>query len=728
MTLTLALNSAISGLSTAQAGLDVISHNIANVNTEGFTRKVFEPESRVLAGMGVGVQLGDVRNSVDQNLLKDVREERSTFGRLDVKRAFLKRVQDMFGTTTSNSTISHRVNNLQNDWEALATEPEKATTHGSAVQAGITVADQLARMSKTVQGLRLDADREIERAVQEMNGLLSSISNINDQIALNAATGRQTEDLEDKRDVALNRLADMGDIQYFMNSNGAVTVFTSDGTTLVDSSPVAVSHVALSLVNASHTYAGGDFNGIFVGMRDMTSAFRSGKLKSLVETRDRILPDMQAQLDELSRNLLEEVNLVSNRGTSFPSMVSDVTGTRRFLDSSVQTLTFSGAQTNVVIYDGNGNERFSSRILDPAGINFTNGTSVDSLATQLQSWLQGLDPQLANATAAVNSDGRLQIRMGTETFGIAFRDETTAVKGSEPLDATVAIDLDGDGNNDQTHVGFSNFFGLNDYFVTDPNLSQWDSKVKPANFTLGITASRDLQFTDDSNPTGITLGFITVDPSDTLEEIRDKINQNTALQGRIEAEVIPDGAGKRLRIQHILGEQMVVTQTGGTGTDAIDALGLNFSHGGFATKLRVNQSLIEDPSLVSRGRVQFDQSTGRYLLSPGDNQIAQEMAAMLSGQVSFNAAGSLSAGNVTFAEYSASIISHSSTLASAVERDHQFQSDLTGALELKHAGVSGVNLDQEMSNLLTFQQTYAASAKVISATSQLFDILNNLID
>ena len=253
MTLTLALNSAISGLSTAQAGLDVISHNIANVNTEGFTRKVFEPESRVLAGMGVGVQLGDVRNSVDQNLLKDVREERSTFGRLDVKRAFLKRVQDMFGTTTSNSTISHRVNNLQNDWEALATEPEKATTHGSAVQAGITVADQLARMSKTVQGLRLDADREIERAVQEMNGLLSSISNINDQIALNAATGRQTEDLEDKRDVALNRLADMGDIQYFMNSNGAVTVFTSDGTTLVDSSPVAVSHVALSLVNASHT-------------------------------------------------------------------------------------------------------------------------------------------------------------------------------------------------------------------------------------------------------------------------------------------------------------------------------------------------------------------------------------------------------------------------------------------------------------------------------------------
>ncbi|MBM3515523.1 MAG: flagellar hook-associated protein FlgK, partial [Alphaproteobacteria bacterium] len=313
-------------------------------------------------------------------------------------------------------------------------------------------------------------------------------------------------------------------------------------------------------------------------------------------------------------------------------------------------------------------------------------------------------------------------------FGIAFRDETTAVKGSDPSDTTVAIDLDGDGSNDQTVKGFSNFFGLNDYFTTAPSLSQWDSKVKTAGFSVGITAGRTIQFSDASNRAGIVGGTITINPNDTLEQIRDAINQKTSLQGRIEAEVVPDGSGKRLRIQHILGEHMVITQTGATGTDALDSLGLDFSSSGSATKLKVNQTLIDDPARVARGRVQFDQVTGRYRLSPGDNAVAQEMTELLSGQISFNAAGSLSAGSVTFTEYSASIISHSSTLASAVERDHQFQSDLKGALELKHAGLSGVNLDQEMSSLLTFQQTYAASAKVISATAQLFDILNNLID
>ena len=60
MTLGLSLSTAVSGLSTAQAGLNVISSNIANVNTEGYTRKIFEPSSRILGGTGAGVELGRV--------------------------------------------------------------------------------------------------------------------------------------------------------------------------------------------------------------------------------------------------------------------------------------------------------------------------------------------------------------------------------------------------------------------------------------------------------------------------------------------------------------------------------------------------------------------------------------------------------------------------------------------------------------------------------------------
>ncbi|MEQ9446680.1 MAG: flagellar hook-associated protein FlgK, partial [Rhodospirillaceae bacterium] len=93
---------------------------------------------------------------------------------------------------------------------------------------GISVASQLQRMSDTVQGLRLDADREIERNVLEMNNLMQTISSLNDQISLGSATDRQTEDYEDKRDVALSKLSEIIDIQYFFTQTGAVTVFTKD--------------------------------------------------------------------------------------------------------------------------------------------------------------------------------------------------------------------------------------------------------------------------------------------------------------------------------------------------------------------------------------------------------------------------------------------------------------------------------------------------------------------
>src|ERR1700741_2292156 len=103
MSLNLALTSAISGLSTAQAGLDVISNNIANVNTEGYTRKVFQPESIVLAGYGAGVQLGEIINNVDQNLLKDMRQQHSAVGLLQTSNSYFQRIQDTFGTTAGNS-------------------------------------------------------------------------------------------------------------------------------------------------------------------------------------------------------------------------------------------------------------------------------------------------------------------------------------------------------------------------------------------------------------------------------------------------------------------------------------------------------------------------------------------------------------------------------------------------------------------------------------------------
>jgi flagellar hook-associated protein 1 FlgK len=486
-----------------------------------------------------------------------------------------------------------------------------------------------------------------------------------------------------------------------------------------------MSHVALSSVAPGNSYAGGDFNGIFAGVRDITSAIRGGQLKGLIDMRDSELPDMQAQLDELSKSLIDQVNEVHNRGTSYPSIVNNLTGTRTFMSSSTQTVSFSGAEPTVMLYDTSGKEIASARVLDPATINFTNGGTVDDLANAMQTWIQAQDPQLVNASVSVNADGRMQIALGTDTIGIAFQDQESTIKGSAQKDVTASIDLDGDGTEDKSYSGFSNFLGLNDYFATAPNLSQWDSALKPANYALGIPTTATLQFSDSENPTGIAGGTVDVNPSDSLQTIADKINSNTALQGRIDAEVVPEGSGQRLRIRHLLGEQLTVTQAGGT--NAIDTLGLDFSSNGYAQSMSVAQPLLDDSSRVSRGQIQLDPLTGKYLLAPGDSAIASQLSALFSGTASFDPAGSLSGTNLSFSDYAASIISRSATQASSTQSNLQVQQDLSDSLDQKQAQMSGVNLDEEMSQLMVFQQTYAASAKVISTTQQLFDVLNNLI-
>jgi flagellar hook-associated protein 1 FlgK len=725
MSLTIALNAAVTGLSTAQAGLDVISSNISNVNTDGYTRKIFNQQSLVLAGQGAGVELGSITRTVDSNLQQSVRNSNSTVGSLKALNDYLAQIQDVFGTTATNSSISAAVNGLAQNFATLASDASNATAQLQTIQAGQQMAQNLSTLGNTVQGLRLNADRDIATTIAQVNADLQQISNLNDQIAVNQAVNRNTTDLEDKRDSALDDLSNLIDIRYFKNTNGTMTVFTTDGTTLVDSEATPVSHVPLTVVNPTDSYTGGNFNGIIAGVRDITSSIRGGKLAGLINLRDSVLPDMQAQLDELARSLQTQINQVSNRGTAYPGAVNTMLGNTKFMSSATTTATFSNGETNVILFDANGNEVTSSRLLDPAGINFTNGGTLDTMASDIQTWLQAQDPQLVNATVSFNSSGQFAVNLGSDSFTLGFRDEQTATKGSAQQDVTVGLDYDGDGQIDKSQKGFSNVLGLNDFFTSTTNLSEWTSGFKPANYTLAITAAQTLSFSNAANPTGIPGGTVTVNPTDSLQTIANSINGNFSLQGIVQAEVINEAGGQRLRIRDIQGNQLTVTQQGGT--DAIDALDLNPSSGGISQSLQVNPKLVDNFALIPKGTAQLDPVTGKYLLGSSDNTIALQLADLMTSQVQVKPAGSLAGGSISFSDYAATIVGQSSSQASVAQANLQLQSDLQSSIALKQSQQSGVNLDQEMSQLLVYQQSYAAAAKVISTTQQLFDVLNNII-
>ncbi len=108
-------------------------------------------------------------------------------------------------------------------------------------------------------------------------------------------------------------------------------------------------------------------------------------------------------------------------------------------------------------------------------------------------------------------------------------------------------------------------------------------------------------------------------------------------------------------------------------------------------------------------------------------EVVSQLANLMTGAAAFDPAGSLSGASISFADYASSIISLSSSAAASTATNLSTQEALQTSLTQKQSEKTGVNLDEEMSQLLIYQQSYAASAKVISTTQQLLQILNDII-
>lgn len=739
MSLNLALSTALSGLLTSQRGLDVVSSNISNVNTEGYSRKVFNAESVVLAGKGAGVQAGRVTRQVEQGLQDDMREAKGLYSSLSLTNDYMERIQDIFGTPDGNNSLAHVINDLSEQFELLALETDKGPQADEVVNAGADLANKLNRMTQQIQDLRTDADRQIAAAIDQVNSILSSIDSLNDKISLASATNGAVSDLQDKRDVQLNALAQLIDISYYERESGAISVFTTSGATLVDAEPNYLSHTALSSVQAWDSAGAGDFDTITSAGQDITADIRSGKLKGLIDMRDGELVNLQGQIDELSQTMMDKVNQIHNRGTAFPTMNSQYTGSRTFVDSANQRISIndSKADTAIVIFNSDGTQKAATTLRDIIGDTINGGAasggpiSIDDLATNLTSWLNNANGGgMTGASASVDANGHFSVSLNSSGYGLSFRDQVSSVPGDEASDLPIAFDPTNKGaafSTYSTDSGFANFLGLNDFFSTGgENNWMWETPVQSANYTQ--IGSSVLNFVTTDSSGAVQNHTVTLANGDSLQDVADRINNDTVLQGKFElrAAVVSEGSGVRLRLSNISGTEMSVT--GSSSSDSyFQALGLQAAATGTSSHISVDHDLELNPNLVSRGATQYNSDTGEFYLSAGDNTNANQMATLFTSVQSFDSAGGLTTGSLVFSDYASSIISGASNRASSVESDLAYQTTLADSLELKNAEISAVNLDEELSQLMIYQQSYSAAAKVISTTQQMFDILNSII-
>lgn len=742
-TLSLSLKTALSGLLTSQAALEAVANNVANVNTPGYSRKIVQTEQRVLTGVGSGVQLAEITRAIDEGLLKSLRLENGSLNELGVQETYFTRLQELFGKPEDNTSLSHIVSDFIQSLETLAVSPDRTLEQSEVVRQADEIARKLRDMTATIQELRTQTDAEITAATERANKLIQDISGLNDQIVRNSAISKDVTDLKDQRDLAIDQLSELIDIRIFFRSDGDAVIFTSAGRTLVDNTPFTLTHAAASSVSTTTTKAGDGFNAIYVGEaiagNDITSQIRSGKLKGLIELRDSVLTDLQSQLDEFAASLRDTINQIHNRGVPFPGSQS-FTGTRNFLDTSGaantanQTITLDptgGADdVTIALFDNDGNQHAATTLntimtssIYGTAAQASHGTwTITEVARTIQDWLR--DNGASTATASINSAGKFAIALNSTSLNLAFRDETATASGSTHADAEIGFDADGDGDVDESVSGFANFFGLNDLFVDGLVDNIYESDLV-SNFAASAAV---LRFVDGNNmpanPGGANDVTVTVAAGDTLQTIATKINNATSL---VKATVVPDGSGYRLRISHNSAVNFTVTEVSGT---VLQTLGMHVADARVASQIAVRGDILTTPANIARGAVQFDAglgTAGRYYISVGDNSIAQAMAAQLASSNAFAAAGGLPNKTVSFDQYAASILSRNASLADTNRTRLQFQTELTGNLKLKSDSTRGVNIDEELANLIVLQQSFSSSARVITVIQAMFEALERTV-
>lgn len=307
MSLTTSLHSAFSGLTATTRGTEVVSSNIANAKTEGYGVRELVLASRAT---GQGVAVVGVSRQTDAAVIGERRTAQAEAGQDDKRATFLLRYENALGAAEADGSLTDRIADFDSALVAAAASPESDAALSDVLTAANGVASALTDASGDIQSARAEADADIAAQVKRLNAALTQIARLNSTIVKASAQGRDTSDLLDQRQKAIDGIADIAPLREVPRENGQVSLYTAGGTLLVEGTRAseigfqAVGAITPDMTLASGALSGLSVNGKPVSTRD-SGSFGGGTLTAAFAVRDDLAPQAQADLDAMARDLIE---------------------------------------------------------------------------------------------------------------------------------------------------------------------------------------------------------------------------------------------------------------------------------------------------------------------------------------------------------------------------------------------------------------------------------------
>jgi flagellar hook-associated protein 1 len=581
---------------SSQLAIEIASHNIANANTEGYSKQNLRIEANPAINMGpgqigTGVKAVEVTRNNDAFLTAQVAQKKSDYAYWKAQNTAMEEIESIFNET-GDSGLNALMGEFWSAWGDLANNPDGLPERQSLLAKTDNLLSMVHEIDDNLRVYQRNLDTKIRGSVTEVNSILKQIADLNGNISNMEVKGSvNANDLRDQRDLLLDKLAEHMDITHYEDErSGQVMVFALGGTPLVMGRDTNTLSTERDVTTGFSRVLWNDSSGRTV---DLTHKLKGGDIAGLVNARDSGgIESYLGSLNTLTKELVWQVNSLHSEGVGLQG-VTQMTGT-------VQTHLTDDLNGTVVTPSG-------PEPLFLFGDRYTPGGSFD-----IQEYdASGQVVNTYHISPAGNTVGELITEINAESGGAITASLTNGASGALQISAT----------------------GTNTFAIK------------------------------------------------------------------------PSATGSSSNALAILGVNTFFSWTETVGQPVND----------ITETVGVNAALKANPNLISTG---YTDNNGK--VAPGANDVARAIA-NIQDKVITNLGGS--GVDTTMDSYYSSLVAQVGVDVQNAANNEKFNNTILTQYTQRKESISGVSLDEEMSDLLKYQHAYQAAAKLISICDEMMQTL-----
>lgn len=305
----------------SQTALQTTGHNIANKNTEGYSRQRVELQTADPIGhgktrVGMGSKTAEVTRTNNSYLEKQIGKEQANLGYFNGKSDAMTRVEQVYNEQ-ANKGLNQFVTDFFNSFREFANNPESLATRTQVKETAEFLTADFKRVNNQLKEIQKDIDVQVASNVDSINQITKEIASLNDKIQLVQSSGGPANDERDRRDHLIKQLGEKINIRWAEGDGGAVTITAGNTAVLVAGSDAKTLETRSTPGNDGKSE--GSFDVFYRNSNEatplnVTRQLTGGAVGGLLEVRDNTIGNLLDQTDEMAYSIGSSVNELHTRG------------------------------------------------------------------------------------------------------------------------------------------------------------------------------------------------------------------------------------------------------------------------------------------------------------------------------------------------------------------------------------------------------------------------------